>query len=73
MPKLAITGGHPVRTTPVPSWPVFDEGEREALTQVLHTRNWGGYPFPTFMPDGSPRNSPGSTVPITGLRWPTGR
>jgi dTDP-4-amino-4,6-dideoxygalactose transaminase len=48
MPKLAIAGGHPVRSAGVPPWPVFDERERQALAQVLESRNWGGYPFPNL-------------------------
>lgn len=46
MPKLAIAGGDPVRTKPFTPWPQFDERERQALLQVLESRNWGGYPFP---------------------------
>jgi dTDP-4-amino-4,6-dideoxygalactose transaminase len=49
MPELAIMGGHPVRTRPAPAWPIFDEREREALKQVLESRNWGGYPFPNLL------------------------
>ena len=46
MPKLAIAGGHPVRTKPFPAWPQFDERERRGVLDVLENRNWGGYPFP---------------------------
>jgi len=43
MSKLALFGGSPVRTTPLPAWPVFDEAERLALAEVLESRSWGGY------------------------------
>jgi dTDP-4-amino-4,6-dideoxygalactose transaminase len=46
MGKLAITGGEPVRKKRFDSWPVFTEGERCALEDVLTSRNWGGQPFP---------------------------
>ncbi|MDY0086978.1 MAG: DegT/DnrJ/EryC1/StrS aminotransferase family protein [Coriobacteriia bacterium] len=34
---LAIDGGHAVRTTPMGPWPHFDEGDIEAVTQVLRS------------------------------------
>ncbi|HKQ07282.1 MAG TPA: DegT/DnrJ/EryC1/StrS family aminotransferase [Blastocatellia bacterium] len=46
MAKLAIAGGSPVRTKPFPEWPRFDDRERRAISDVLESRNWGGYPFP---------------------------
>ncbi len=46
MLKLAIRGGTPVRTTPFPSWPVWDDAERRGLSEVLESGNWGGFPFP---------------------------
>ncbi len=46
MGTLAITGGSPVRTRPFDPWPVYTEGERCALNDVLTNRNWGGQPFP---------------------------
>ena len=39
--KLAINGGKPVRTEPFPAWPVFDEREIEAVTEVVRSGNWG--------------------------------
>jgi len=39
--KLAINGGTPVRTAPFPAWPVFDEREVGALTEVLYSGAWG--------------------------------
>jgi dTDP-4-amino-4,6-dideoxygalactose transaminase len=46
MAELAIAGGTPVRTCAFTAWPQFDERERQAITSVLESRNWGGYPFP---------------------------
>ncbi len=46
MAKLAIAGGPPVRTKAFTEWPQFDDRERRAITGVLESRNWGGYPFP---------------------------
>jgi len=40
MQKLAILGGEPVKSTPFPVWPVYDESERLALLQVLDSRVW---------------------------------
>ena len=44
--KLAIRGGSPVRTTPFPAWPIYDQRESKGLQSVLESRNWGGYPCP---------------------------
>lgn len=38
--SLAIQGGTPVRSDPFPSWPVYDERDRERLIQVLESRRW---------------------------------
>jgi dTDP-4-amino-4,6-dideoxygalactose transaminase len=46
MGKLAITGGEPVRKKRFDPWPVYTEGEKCALEDVLANRNWGGQPFP---------------------------
>jgi dTDP-4-amino-4,6-dideoxygalactose transaminase len=46
MDKLAIFGGPPVRVDPYPSWPVYDERDVQAVTEVIHSGNWGGYPYP---------------------------
>ncbi len=41
MGKLAINGGPPVATTPLSRrWPVWDDGEREQLSQVLESGKW---------------------------------
>lgn len=39
--KLAVDGGQPVRTTPFPAWPVFDEREVEAVIEVTRSGQWG--------------------------------
>jgi dTDP-4-amino-4,6-dideoxygalactose transaminase len=39
--KLAIDGGTPVRERPFPDWPVFDEAEVEAVTEVVRSGTWG--------------------------------
>lgn len=46
MSKLALFNGKPIRTEPYPKWPVFDEREVEAVTAVITSGNWGGYPYP---------------------------
>ncbi len=39
--KLAIEGGAPLRQTPFPSWPIWDENEERQLLEVLHSGQWG--------------------------------
>ena len=46
MSKLAILGGEATRTKPYPQWPVHDERDIEAVTRVINSGNWGGYPYP---------------------------
>jgi len=41
MAQLAMKGGSPLRTKPFPSWPVYDDAERNALIEVLESRKWG--------------------------------
>lgn len=41
MSTLAINGGQPVRTKPFPQWPVYDETEKKALSDVLESGIWG--------------------------------
>jgi dTDP-4-amino-4,6-dideoxygalactose transaminase len=38
--RPAILGGPPVRGTPFPAWPVVDEREEKALSDVLHGGKW---------------------------------
>lgn len=46
MSQLAVFGGEPVRADPYPGWPVFDERDIEAVSTVIKSGNWGGYPYP---------------------------
>jgi len=46
MSELAIRGGKPLRTEPYPEWPVFDERDIQAVTDVIKSGRWGGYPYP---------------------------
>jgi dTDP-4-amino-4,6-dideoxygalactose transaminase len=46
MGKLAITGGPQTYTDFWPAWPVYTDEDRQALVEVLESRNWGGYPAP---------------------------
>jgi dTDP-4-amino-4,6-dideoxygalactose transaminase len=46
MSELALFGGAPIRTEPYPEWPVHDERDVEAVTEVVKSGHWGGYPYP---------------------------
>jgi dTDP-4-amino-4,6-dideoxygalactose transaminase len=46
MAHLAIRGGAPVRTTPYPAWPIWDQREIDAVTDVIRSGRWGGHPEP---------------------------
>ncbi len=46
MAKLAVLGGKKVFDDSWPLWPVYTKEDEEALLEVLHSRNWGGYPSP---------------------------
>ena len=46
MNELAINGGTPVRPAPYPAWPKGDEREIEAVTDVIRSGDWGGFPEP---------------------------
>ena len=46
MAQLAIRGGHPVRTQHYPAWPVWDQREIDAVTNVIRSGRWGGFPEP---------------------------
>ncbi|MBN1349510.1 DegT/DnrJ/EryC1/StrS family aminotransferase [candidate division KSB1 bacterium] len=41
MGKLAVNGGVPVRSNPFPKWPIWDQGEIDALTEVVKSGKWG--------------------------------
>ena len=40
MPKLAIQGGASAKSKPFPDWPIYDNLERDALNEVLESREW---------------------------------
>ncbi len=46
MSKLAILGGPKTRTETYPDWPVWDERDILAVTEVIRSGNWGGFPYP---------------------------
>ena len=46
MNELALNGGTPVRSTAYPAWPSGDDREIEAVTDVIRSGDWGGYPEP---------------------------
>lgn len=46
MDQLAILGGTPARREPYLAWPVFDERDVTAVTEVIRTGQWGGHPYP---------------------------
>lgn len=43
---LALLGGEPVRTAPYPPWPIHDERDIAAVSKVVRSQQWGGYPYP---------------------------
>jgi dTDP-4-amino-4,6-dideoxygalactose transaminase len=43
---LAMFGGPKVRELPYPEWPVHDERDVEAVTRVVQSGRWGGFPYP---------------------------
>src|SRR5215208_4521351 len=46
MSQLAILGGSKIRTEPYPTWPVWDQRDIDAVTEVIKSGRWGGYPYP---------------------------
>jgi len=46
MLQLAILGGPKTRTDPYPEWPVWDQRDIDAVTQVVKSGRWGGFPYP---------------------------
>jgi hypothetical protein len=45
MSQLAILGGQKTRTEPYPSWPIWDQRDIEAVTEVIRSGRWGGFPY----------------------------
>ena len=46
MSELAILGGPKTRREPYPQWPVWDQRDINAVTEVIKSGRWGGYPYP---------------------------
>jgi dTDP-4-amino-4,6-dideoxygalactose transaminase len=46
MAELAINGGPPVRSEPYPEWPKGDDDDVAAVTEVVRSGRWGGFPEP---------------------------
>ncbi|MCY4465204.1 MAG: DegT/DnrJ/EryC1/StrS family aminotransferase [Chloroflexi bacterium] len=46
MTDLALFGGAKTREAAYPAWPPHDERDIEAVTAVLRSGNWGGFPYP---------------------------
>lgn len=46
MSNLAALGGEPVRKEPYPHWPEYDDRDIAAVTGVIKSGQWGGYPWP---------------------------
>jgi L-glutamine:2-deoxy-scyllo-inosose/3-amino-2,3-dideoxy-scyllo-inosose aminotransferase len=46
MSELAILGGPKTRSEPYPAWPVWDQRDIDAVTNVVKSGRWGGYPYP---------------------------
>ncbi len=46
MSQLAILGGLKTRTEPYPEWPVWDQRDIDAVTEVIKSGRWGGFPYP---------------------------
>jgi dTDP-4-amino-4,6-dideoxygalactose transaminase len=38
--KPALLGGKPSRTAAIPSWPIFDQSEEQALLETLRSKKW---------------------------------
>lgn len=46
MSELAILGGAKIRTVSYPAWPVWDQRDVDAVTEVIKSGRWGGFPYP---------------------------
>lgn len=46
MSELAILGGPKTRAEKYPDWPVWDERDVQAVTEVVRSGRWGGFPYP---------------------------
>jgi len=46
MSQLAILGGSKTRNEPYPEWPVWDQRDIDAASEVIKSGRWGGFPYP---------------------------
>ncbi len=46
MSQLAILGGPKTRNEPYPDWPVWDQRDIDAASEVIKSGRWGGFPYP---------------------------
>ncbi len=46
MSELALLGGPKARLEPYPAWPVWDQRDIDAVTEVIRSGRWGGFPYP---------------------------
>ncbi len=53
MATLALWGGEPLKKTPFPAWPHFDDHERAALLEVLESGQWWRTPGTRTLEDAS--------------------
>jgi dTDP-4-amino-4,6-dideoxygalactose transaminase len=58
MEQLAIRGGEPLRKAPFPSWPVHDESEVEAVTEVVRSGKWFRFAYATGVELNEPASGP---------------
>ena len=66
MAKLAALGGKPVREETYPDWPVHDQRDIDAVTDVIRSGRWGGSPGR----DPKRRNLPRNLPKCRGCRTP---
>ena len=72
MSELAILGGPRTRTEPYPEWPVWDQRDIDAVTDVIKSGRWGGYPYPGPRRQSWRKNSPRCRAVGTQCRWRMG-
>jgi dTDP-4-amino-4,6-dideoxygalactose transaminase len=58
MEKLAVTGGEPLRKAPFPSWPVHDEAEVDAVSEVVRSGKWFRFAYATGLELNEPTSGP---------------
>lgn len=46
MAKLAALGGSKIREEKYPEWPAYDQRDIDAVTEVVRSGQWGGFPWP---------------------------